>query len=126
MGDYADVFFAIEHVVFAWWESNPRMNDEEVLCTYRTLARKFDGQKEGTLPSEIEKSIKTMLIARKRKGERDYTFGELLSCIDLLIGLVRQHESSDGIGYLKWIKLFFEGRLPEPEEGLEYILKNEM
>jgi len=44
----------------------------------------------------------------------------------LLTKIAKEHQSSDGIGYLKWIKTFFEGRMPETEkEIIEYISINE-
>ncbi|MDI6902318.1 MAG: hypothetical protein QMC77_01110 [Methanocellales archaeon] len=126
MADYYDVFFAVENTTFLYWSSHPDMNDRDVIDAFNSLIRDFNNQKEGSLASEISKGVKAILILRKRNKNRDYTFGEIISCILLLIKLANEHESSDGMGYLKWIKAFFEGRMPKTEEEImEYILQNE-
>jgi transcriptional antiterminator len=127
MADYYDVFFAIENTTFHYWIGNPDLNDRKVINAFNHLLRDFDNQKEGGLASEISKSVKAILIWRKRNKDRDYTLGELTSCISLLIKLANEHKSSGGRGYLKWIRAFFEGRMPESEEEImKYILQNEI
>jgi transcriptional antiterminator len=106
MSDYYDVFFAIENTTFHYWIDNPDLNDKKVIKVFSHLIRDFDNQKEEGLASEISKGVKAILIWRKRNKDRDYTFGELTSCISLLIKLANEHKSSDGKGYLKWIRAF--------------------
>ncbi len=127
MSDYWDIFFAIERAILAYWEDYcTALKDRDVIKSLYSLLD-FGEQEEGTLASWIAESLKAMLILRKRTGKKDYKLGEVLSCISLLISLVRTHRSSDGIGYLKWIKNFFEGKMPlTMDEIIDYIRKNEM
>ncbi|MFQ5974778.1 MAG: hypothetical protein ACE5J5_00485 [Candidatus Hydrothermarchaeales archaeon] len=126
MADYYDLFFAIENTTMLYWESHTDMTDKDVINAFNRLLRDFDNQKERTLASEISKGIKAILILRKNDKKGDYTFGEIVSCIILLMKIAKEHQSSDGIGYLKWIKAFFERRMPLTEEEIiEYIFQNE-
>ena len=127
MADYCDVFFAIENTVYSYWESNADLADNDVIRIFVNLLRDLDRQKEGTLESEISMGIKAILTWRNIKGMRPYTAGEIASCISFLLKIAKNHKSPDGRGYLKWIKTFFEGRMPKTvEEQIEYTLKNEM
>ncbi|MDO9536726.1 MAG: hypothetical protein Q7J68_00215 [Thermoplasmata archaeon] len=126
MEDYLDVFFSIERTVMEYWESHPNITDRDVQSTFDSLLRNFDNQKEDTLASEISKGVKAMLILGRRTGNEDYTIGEIFSCIRFLKGIAKNHKSPDGIGYLKWTRAFFEGRMPEtPEEIAKYIFEEE-
>ncbi len=127
MADYADIFFAVEKTTYHCWLLNPKITDRDVISAFNSLIRDFDNQEAGTLAWEISTCVKAFLILRKRKKQRDYTLGEIFSCIAFLIKLAKQHQSSSGVGYLTWIRTFFEGRLPETrEENLLYILLNEL
>lgn len=126
MADYYDLFFAIENTTLLYWESHTDITDKDVINAFNRLLRDFDNQKEGTLESEISKDIKVILILRKNDKKEDYTLGEIVSCIILLMKIAKEHQSSNGIGYLKWIRAFFEGRMPLTEEEItEYIFQNE-
>lgn len=127
MADYYDIFFAVEKTTFFYWESHPNITDRDVINAFNSIIQDFDNQKEGTLASEISKGVKAILILRKRNKKRDYTSGEITSCISLLINLAKEHKSSDGIGYLKWIKTFFEGDMHITKEGIiRHIIENEI
>ena len=112
MGDYYDIFFSIEYIVLNFWEKKPALKDKTVLSAYHKLKKDFDGQKKGSLADEISKSVKAMLVHNKIEGERSYTYEEIISCVKYLIKLVNQHRSPSRIGYLQWIKTFFEGNMP--------------
>lgn len=65
------------------------------------------------------------MLNRIERG-RSYTYGEIISCVRLLIKLVKQHRSPSGIGYLQWIKTFYEGNMPKTDEEMrDYIEKYE-
>jgi len=122
MGDYYDIFFSIEYIVLNFWEKKPALKDKTVLSAYHKLKKDFDGQKKGSLADEISKSVKAMLVHNKIEGERSYTYEEIISCVKYLIKLVNQHRSPSGIGYLQWIKTFFEGNMPITDTELfDYI-----
>ena len=122
MGDYYDIFFSIEYIVLNFWEKKPALKDKTVLSAYHKLKKDFDGQKKGSLADEISKSVKAMLVHNKIEGERGYTYEEIISCVKYLIKLVNQHRSPSGIGYLQWIKTFFEGNMPKTDtEMFDYI-----
>ena len=112
MGDYCDIFFNIESTVLNFWQEKPALKDKMVLSAYHKLKKDFDGQKKGSLADEISKSVKAMLVHNKIEGERGYTYEEIISCVKYLIKLVNQHRSPSRIGYLQWIKTFFEGNMP--------------
>ncbi|MFQ6060667.1 MAG: hypothetical protein ACE5KV_05135 [Thermoplasmata archaeon] len=127
MADYYEVFFAIECSTLLYWESHEEITDKDVMKAFNRLLLDFDNQKEGTLASEISKAVKANLILRRRDQEEDYTFGEIASCISFLKRIAKHHKSPDGRGYLKWIRAFFEGRMPMTEEEIvDYILQNEV
>lgn len=128
MADYADIFFAIENTVLHYWSNiNHDINDQDVLKAYTKLLKDFDNQKEETLASEISKSVKGLLIIRKREKQREYTYGEIISCVLYLRKIAHEHKSSNGVGYLKWVKAFFDGDMPLTVDGIaEYIFQNEL
>jgi len=122
MGNYYDIFFSIEYIVLNFWQKKPALRDKTVLSAYHKLKKDFDGQKKGSLADEISKSVKAMLVHNKIEGERSYTYEEIISCVKYLIKLVNQHRSPSGIGYLQWIKTFFEGNMPKTDtEMFDYI-----
>jgi hypothetical protein len=127
MERYWDVFFVLEYTVLCYVADHSRINDEDILDAYRILEKSFDDLPEGSLALEISKAVKAVLIARKREKKRMYTLGEVRSCVLYLLRIGKQHHSSDGIGYLKWICTFFEGGMPMThEENLDYIIRNEL
>ena len=122
MADYYDIFYSIEYIVLNYWRKKPALNDKTVLSAYNKLKKGFDGQKKGSLADEISKSVKAMLVYNKIEGEKSYTYEEIISCVKYLIKLVKQHRSPSRIGYLQWIKTFFEGNLPQTDTELfDYI-----
>ena len=126
IADYYEIFFSIENTVLNIWQKKPFLKDKTVLSAYNKLKKDFDGQKEGSLANEISKSVKALLVQNKLEGERSYTYVEINSCVKHLIKLVKQHRSPSGIGYLHWIKTFFEGNMPKTKEEIwEYIQKYE-
>ena len=126
IADYYEIFFSIENTVLNIWQKKPFLKDKTVLSAYNKLKKDFDGQKEGSLADEISKSVKALLVQNKLEGERSYTYGEINSCVKHLIKLVKQHRSPSGIGYLHWIKTFFEGNMPKTEKEIwDYIEKYE-
>ena len=112
IGDYYEIFFSIEYTVLNFWQKKPALKDKTVLSAYHKLKKDFDGQKKGSLADEISKSVKAVLVLNKIEGERSYTYEEIISCVKYLIKLVNQHRSPSRIGYLQWIKTFFEGNMP--------------
>ncbi len=127
MADYYEIFFGAERTVLFFSEEFPDMMDKDVISAYSYLLQDFDGQEKDSLADYIAKGIKAQLIFRRRNNKKDYSMGEIHSCLLLLKKLAIQHHSSDGKGYLKWIRAFFEGRLPRtPMENWIYILKNEL
>lgn len=127
MEKYSDVFFVLEFTVLCYVDDHSRIKDREILDAYRQLAKSFDDLPEGTLASEISKAVKAILLVRKREKKRMYTIGEIKSCVLYLLRIGKQHHSSDGIGYLKWICTFFERGMPQSlEDMMEYITKNEL
>ncbi len=124
---YHEIFASIELVVLFMWQENPALNDKTVLSAYNKLKKDFDSQKKGSLAYTISQSVKGQLMLNRIEGERSYTYGEIISCVRLLIKLVKQHRSPSGIGYLHWIKTFYGGNMPKTdEEILEYTLKYEI
>ena len=124
--DYHEIFVSIESVVLFMWQENPALKDKTVLSAYNKLKKDFDGQKEGSLAYNISQSVKGQLMLNRIEGERSFTYGEIISCVRLLIKLVKQHRSPSGIGYLQWIKTFFEGNMPKTDQEIwDYIEKYE-
>jgi len=122
MGDYFEIFFSIESTVLNFWQKKPALKDKTVLSAYHKLKKDFDGQKKGSLAYEISKSVKALLVQNKIEGERSFTYEEIISCVKYLIKLVNQHRSPSRIGYLQWIKTFFEGNMPITETEIsDYI-----
>jgi len=127
MADYSDVFAAIEGTVVAFWQEETRIHDRDVLSAYTSLLQDFDHQPEGSLASEIAKCVKAILLSRKQEKLKDYTYGEITSCLSMLLTIAKDHQSPDGTGYLKWVKTFFEGNMPmDMNTIIEYMFKNEM
>ncbi|MDL1964194.1 MAG: hypothetical protein LWW98_07655 [Deltaproteobacteria bacterium] len=112
MADYHEIFFSIEYIVLNFWQKKPALKDKTVLSAYNKLKKGFDGQKKGSLADEISKSVKAMLVFNKIEGKRGYTYEEIISCVEFLIKLVKQHRSPSRIGYLQWIETFFKGNMP--------------
>ncbi len=126
MADYHEIFYSIEYIVFNFWQKKPALKDKNVLSAYHKLKNDFDAQKKGSLADENSKSVKALLVYNKIDGERSYTYEEIISCVKYLIKLVKQHRSPSKIGYLQWIKTFFEGNLPETRKEIrKYIDKYE-
>ena len=127
MADYSDVFFAIENTVMQIWEEDRRFRDRDVLSAYASLLKDFDHQPDGSLASEIAKSVKACLLFRKQDKQKDYTYGEITSCLSMLVTIAKDHRSADGVGYLKWVKTFFNGKMStNVNDILTYIFNNEM
>jgi len=125
--DYLKILLTIEDVVLFRWQTRPILKDKSVISAYKKLTKDFDNQKKGSLASEISMQVKTELVRNKIKGGRNYTYGEIMSCLKYLIKIVENHHRPDGRGYLYWVKTIFEGNMPETEEEiLKYILKHEM
>jgi hypothetical protein len=124
--EYYEIFYSIESTVLNFWQKKPALNDKTVLSAYNKLKKDFDGQKKDSLADEISKSVKALLVFNKIEGKRGYNYGEINSCIKILIKLVKQHRSPSGIGYLHWIKTFFEGNMPKTKSEIrKYIQKYE-
>ena len=122
IAEYSEIFFSIEYIVLNFWQKKPALKDKTVLSAYHKLKKDFDGLKKGSLADEISKSVKTVLVLNKIEGERSYTYEEIISCVKYLIKLVNQHRSPSRIGYLQWIKTFFEGNLPQTDKEIsDYI-----
>ncbi|MBC2699516.1 MAG: hypothetical protein HF976_00620 [ANME-2 cluster archaeon] len=122
IAEYSEIFFSIEYIVLNFWQKKPALKDKTVLSAYHKLKKDFDGQKKGSLADEISKSVKALLVLNKIDGERSYTYEEIISCVKYLIKLVNQHRSPSRIGYLQWIKTFFEGNLPQTDKEIsDYI-----
>ena len=127
MADYSDVFFAIENTVLLVWEEDRRIRDRDVLFAYTSLLKDFDHQPDGSLASEIAKSVKAILLLRKQNKQKEYSYGEITSCLSMLVSIAKEHSSSDGVGYLKWVTAFLSGKMPTNiNDNLEYIFKNEL
>jgi hypothetical protein len=127
MADYSDIFYAIESTVLQVWFEDLRLNDKDVLYAYASLLKDFDHQPDGSLASEIAKSVKAFLLFRKQDKQKDYTYGEITSCLFLLSTIAKDHHSADGVGYLKWIRTFYDGNMPtDVDDILNYILQNEL
>ena len=126
MAEYQEIFASIESVVLFMWQENPALKDKTVLSAYNKLKKDFDSQKKGSLAYTISQSVKGQLMLNRIEGERSYTYEEIISCVRLLIKLAKQHRSPSGIGYLHWIKTFYEGNMPTTESEIrEYIQKYE-
>jgi len=126
IADYHEILASIESVVLFMWHEKPNLKGKTVLSAYNKLKKDFDSQKKGSLAYTISQSVKGQLMLNRIEGERSYTYGEIISCVRLLIKLAKQHRSSSGIGYLHWIKTFYEGNMPKTESEIrEYIKKYE-
>lgn len=126
MGRHKDVLCALECTALCIWEACPQLRDEDVISALDELLHDFDGHAEGTIAGELERGVKAVLVSRKREGLQAYTLDEILSCVLLLREIADTHNSPSGVGYLHWIKTFFEGRLPRTKrEVKDYILKYE-
>ena len=127
MADYYEIFMGAEGTIFHLMKQDNDLNDKKVILAYDSLLRDFDGREKGSLADHVGKGIKAFLLLRKKSTKKDFTFGEIMSCLLLMKKLAIQHRSSDGHGYLKWIKAFFEGNMPtNPIDMLLYIKKNEL
>jgi hypothetical protein len=127
MADYSDIFYAIENTVLQVWFEDPRLNDKDVLYAYTLLLKDFDHQQDASLACEIAKSVKAFLLYRKQDKQKDYTYGEITSCLFLLRTIAKDHHSADGVGYLKWIRTFYDGNMPtDVNEIIKYIFQNEL
>lgn len=125
--DYLRILLTIEDMVLFTWQTRPILKDKTVLSAYKKLTKDFDKQKKGSLASEISMRVKAELVRNRIEGGRDYTYGGIMSCLKYLIKIVKNHHRPDGRGYLYWVKIVFEGNMPETEEEiLEYILKHEL
>ena len=125
MGKYQDIFFALESSVFSGWNQKPALRDNDVLEAFQTLLDDFDSQPEGSLAWLLATSLKARLLFRKGRGGTDFTLGEAVSCVKLLIRIAHEHENSTGDGYLWWARAFFTTGLPQtPGENLDYLLEN--
>ncbi len=124
MNEYKTIFFSIEKPVFDYWKQNSETTDETIIKNLESLKQGFDNP-QNELGEQIKRSIKTTILLNKDKKE--YSYGDIMSCIVRLKNLAKHHESFDGIGYLKWLERFFEGTIPQtPEEIEEYIKKEEI
>ncbi len=126
ISDYHGILTSIEAAVLHTWQENTNLNDKKVLSAYNKLKKDFDGQKKGSLADKISQSVKGQLMLYKSEDNKIYTHGEIISCVKILIKIAKNHKSPNGIGYLHWIKTFYEGNMPETEEDmLEYAQKYE-
>lgn len=126
MGRHKDIFYALECTILCIWEDYPRLRDEDVISAFDELLHDFDGHAEGTTAGELERGVKGVLVSRKRQGLKSYTLDEVLLCVSLLREIADMHNSPSGVGYLQWIKTFFEGGLPRTKREIrDYILKYE-
>lgn len=126
MGRHKDIFIALECTILCIWEDDPQVCDVDVKAAFIQLSHRFDGHAEGTIAGELERGVKAVLVSRKRQGLQGYTLDEVLSCISLLREIADVHDSPSGVGYLQWIKTFFEGRLPRTKREIkDYVLKYE-
>lgn len=124
---YHIVLFALESAVLIEWASHPKLKDRDVISAYGRLQDILKGRKTpaGGLAGRMERHLKKVIIGNALEGE--YTVGELLSCLTALKRIARNHRARDRKGYLKWVKAFLGGRMPETEEEItEYIMRNEM
>jgi hypothetical protein len=127
MARYHDLFAMVEGIVLQCWEAYPELTDAHVLAAFGDLARTFDGHEANTLAGQVAMGVKAILIHRRRSGQRVYSLGEVASCVLRLAHIAREHESWDGVGYLKWVRTFFEGRMPRTSEELaRYLIENEI
>jgi len=127
MGRYSDIFFALESIVLSGWEQKPSLRDKDVLEAVDTLLSDLDNQPEGSFAWLLATSLKARLMFRKGRGGKDFTLGEVVSCIKLLAHIAREHENSAGDGYLRWVRAFFTTGLPKTSmENLDYLVENEL
>jgi hypothetical protein len=127
MGDYGDIFYAIENTALQVWLENPALRDHDVLSAYASLLKDFDHQPDDSLASEIAMAVKAFLLLRRHNKQKMYTYGEITSCLSKLVTIAKDHRSPDGKGYLKWVRTFLEGNMPTTlNDILEYMFKNEM
>lgn len=127
MSDYCDIFHAIENTVLQVWLENSKLKDKDVLSAYASLLKDFDNQPDNSLASEIAKNVKMCLLLRKQDKQKDYTYGEIISCLSMLNTIAKDHHCSDGRGYLKWIRTFYNGNMPTNiNDILNYIFQNEL
>ena len=124
MGKYSMIFYPIERTILDYWVENQSLNDEGVISVLEKLKANFDETKD-ELGEKICLNVKIALCA-SNKVNKKFSLGELKSCITRLKNIAKRHDAPDGIGYLKWVKTFFEGKLPETEDEIrEYILNEE-
>ncbi len=127
MGRYEDIFFALESSIFTGWNQNSALKDSDVLEAFHTLLDDFDSQPDGSFAWLLATSLKARFLFRKGRGGKDFTLGEAVSCIKLLIRIAREHENPAGDGYLRWVRAFFTTGLPQtPMENADYLLENEL
>ncbi len=124
MGKYSMVFYPIERTILEFWEKNQSLGDAEVIVALEKFKANFD-EPQDELGEEICRNVKITLCANNKINKK-FSFGELKSCVTQIKNIAKRHDAPDGIGYLKWVKTFFEGKLPHTEEEIrEYILKEE-
>ena len=127
MGKYSDIFFSLESPIFSAWGQQPFLKDKDVLGAFQAILEDLDSQPDGSLAWLLATSLKARLMFCKGRGGKDFTLGEAVSCIKLLIHIAHEHENTDGDGYLRWVRAFFTTGLPQThKENLEYLLKNEL
>jgi tetratricopeptide (TPR) repeat protein len=125
LAEYTEILFPIETTIQNHWENNPELEDKEIIETLTNLKTNFDAP-QNELGEEIKKTLKmTLLMLQKQNPQRKYSFGEIKSCITQIKNIAKQHESPDKIGYLQWVKLFFEDKLPETKEEIQEYIQNE-
>jgi hypothetical protein len=79
------------------------------------------------LASEISTNVKMCLWFRNHEKQRKYSVGEVHSCLSMLVSIAKDHNSPDGVGYLKWVKTFFAGKMPTNiVDILDYLFQNEV
>jgi hypothetical protein len=126
MADYGDIFYAIENTALQVWLEDPALRDRDVLSAYASLLKDFDHQPDGSLASEMAMAVKAFLLLRKHNKQKEYTYGEVTSCLSKLVTIAKGHRCADGVGYLKWVKTFFSGKMPTSmNDIMEYISRNE-
>lgn len=125
MGEYAIIFFNVEHQIVLYWMEHPHLKDRTVIATLKNLTKNFDKHKESSLAWRISRAVKEGLLISEIEG-RVYTYGEVISCLRLLKRIAKIHRAPHGRGYLFWVQTFFAGKIPETQKEIrEYIQKYE-
>ena len=107
--EYLPLLFSIEQLIFAGYEENPSLKDNDVIELLKNVRDGIWKDYEGK--NELERGfIAGLKLELFRLTHLEYTKGEVSACLSHVLNSVKRHrESGYGRSYLEFIKDFFKG-----------------